>query len=259
MGFFNKKAVCGICGKEIGLNRYKVKKSDAWICPECLKAAGGVGQVNVSKMTIEEIKTQIEKKDASEKQRKSNLTSAPLQTAEGMYEFCVKNGYGSGFTKGWGERHFKLIEENLMPDETVRMTFIGLHNYKSPTQHDSNFAYAITDKRILMAQKEVIGQNFQTVAIKNINDITFKTNLLMGILTIDTYKEVFNVGLDKGSSQKINSKIHEVLEEIKAEKAPSAPSPASVADELKKFADLHSQGILTDEEFASKKKQLLGI
>lgn len=33
----------------------------------------------------------------------------------------------------------------------------------------------------------------------------------------------------------------------------------SVADELKKFADLRDAGILTDEEFEAKKKQLLGI
>jgi len=30
-------------------------------------------------------------------------------------------------------------------------------------------------------------------------------------------------------------------------------------DEIKKLAELHAQGILTDEEFAAKKAQLLGI
>ena len=30
-------------------------------------------------------------------------------------------------------------------------------------------------------------------------------------------------------------------------------------DELKQIADLHEQGILTDEEFAAKKAQILGI
>ena len=29
--------------------------------------------------------------------------------------------------------------------------------------------------------------------------------------------------------------------------------------EIQKLADLHSQGILTDEEFAAKKAQILGI
>jgi Phospholipase_D-nuclease N-terminal/Short C-terminal domain len=34
--------------------------------------------------------------------------------------------------------------------------------------------------------------------------------------------------------------------------------PDSTADELKKLADLKSQGVLTEEEFASQKKALLG-
>ncbi len=39
MGFFDRKVICGVCDKEVGLNRYKLKKSDAWICPKCLKEA----------------------------------------------------------------------------------------------------------------------------------------------------------------------------------------------------------------------------
>ena len=33
----------------------------------------------------------------------------------------------------------------------------------------------------------------------------------------------------------------------------------SEADELKKFADLKDQGIITEEEFNAKKKQILGL
>lgn len=46
--------------------------------------------------------------------------------------------------------------------------------------------------------------------------------------------------------------------------APGAAAPApsgggSDIDELKQLADLHAQGILTDEEFAAKKAQILGL
>ncbi len=39
----------------------------------------------------------------------------------------------------------------------------------------------------------------------------------------------------------------------------STPSGGSDLDQLQKLADLHEQGILTDEEFAAKKKQILGM
>ena len=38
----------------------------------------------------------------------------------------------------------------------------------------------------------------------------------------------------------------------------AAPATADPLDEIKKLADLHAQGILTDEEFQTKKTELLG-
>lgn len=39
----------------------------------------------------------------------------------------------------------------------------------------------------------------------------------------------------------------------------NASSNISTADELKKFAELKSQGIITEAEFEAKKKQILGV
>ena len=40
---------------------------------------------------------------------------------------------------------------------------------------------------------------------------------------------------------------------------PAAEDQDDYLDELSKLAELHSQGILTDEEFEAKKKQILGL
>jgi hypothetical protein len=40
---------------------------------------------------------------------------------------------------------------------------------------------------------------------------------------------------------------------------PAAPAESDDMAELKQLAELHAQGILTDEEFAAKKAQVLGI
>jgi hypothetical protein len=44
-----------------------------------------------------------------------------------------------------------------------------------------------------------------------------------------------------------------------AKQAPAAAPQESYMQELEKLAELHERGILTDEEFAAKKKQLLGL
>jgi hypothetical protein len=40
---------------------------------------------------------------------------------------------------------------------------------------------------------------------------------------------------------------------------PAASDTSSEIEQLQEFAQLHEQGILTDEEFAAKKQQILGI
>ena len=63
-----------------------------------------------------------------------------------------------------------------------------------------------------------------------------------------------------------NRELHEVISKLlidrqKAKKTEAAPSisTGSIADELKKFKELLDSGIITQEEFDAKKKQLLGL
>jgi hypothetical protein len=51
----------------------------------------------------------------------------------------------------------------------------------------------------------------------------------------------------------------EAQQQYAAQQAAAAPAGGDDMAELQKLADLHAQGILTDEEFAAKKKQVLGI
>ncbi len=53
-------------------------------------------------------------------------------------------------------------------------------------------------------------------------------------------------------------------QEAAPQQAPPPPAPAATpmddqTAELKQLGELHAQGILTDEEFAAKKKQILGL
>lgn len=134
-----------------------------------------------------------------------------MRTAQEMYDYCLEHGFGQGFNKSWGQKHFGVIEKNLLPDEEVLMTFIGLHNYQSITKHDGNYAYAITNKRIIIAQKKLMGENLKVVLLNNLNDVSTSTGILMGTITFDTIKETFNVMVDKKQTNNIMSKVHEVV------------------------------------------------
>lgn len=185
-----------------------------------------------------------------------------MRTAAEMYHYCLENRFGQGQNQVWGEKHFSLIANSLDTGEEVLMCFIGLHNYVSATKHDSNYAYAVTNKRIIMAQKKLIGESIQTVSLDNINDITFTSGFVFGVVTIDTIKEKFNVAVDKAQAKNISDKLHTLLLDLKKQSS-AAPAPVSAAaseyDQLIKLKELLDAGILTQEEFDAKKKQILGL
>lgn len=188
-----------------------------------------------------------------------------LNTAEKMYRYCEKNGFGRGFTKRSAIKHFEIIEVSIQNDENVYMCFMGLHNHREGGGSDGNYAYAITNKRIIMAQKKAFGQNLQSVLLENLNDITVSTGILSGIVVIDTMKEVFNVSTTNKEAKNICEKVHEVLLSLKEQKDKvntvntAMPNAFSGADEIMKYKNLLDAGIITEEEFNKKKQQILEL
>ena len=62
----------------------------------------------------------------------------------------------------------------------------------------------------------------------------------------------------KYAAQDAEAQQQQAPQQVVYEQAP-APAAPDMSDELTKLAQLHQQGILTDEEFAAKKAQILGI
>jgi hypothetical protein len=62
-----------------------------------------------------------------------------------------------------------------------------------------------------------------------------------------------------GQDAAYNEQQAAAMEQGMAGAAPAQAAPVDTTAELQQLAQLHEQGILTDEEFAAKKKQLLGI
>ena len=70
----------------------------------------------------------------------------------------------------------------------------------------------------------------------------------------DLEQAMDELGIDK-------QRITEADQEEGAGAPTSAPTSGGMSDldQIQKLAELHDQGILTDEEFAAKKKQILGL
>ena len=183
-----------------------------------------------------------------------------MRTAREMAIFCKENNTGSGMGDNWTLKHFSVVENQLKKDEVVLFAFVGLYNYKSLTEHQYNYAIAITEDRIIAGQKRFIGENVNTITRRNLNDISKNTGILMGILTIDTYKETINIRTTKQEINIIYEGLNNILfkqEYIQQDKAINYEQ--SPATQLKEFKELLDMKIITQEEFDIKKKDILGL
>ena len=187
-----------------------------------------------------------------------------MRTAEEMVQYCDDHNTGAGFNAKWRLKHFKIVENQLKDDEEVLVAFIGIKNYEGLTNHENHWGYAITNKRIIMGQKGLIGEKVVVVSLRDLNDVSFKKGVVFGVLTIDTIKEVFNVGLDKNSATAIHELVTNALMDLKEEMYQSSQPVQQVKaddpyEEVKKLKELLDMGIITEEEFDLKKKNILGI
>ena len=198
----------------------------------------------------------------------TSVQSQMLNIAENMYQYCLDNNLGIGFNKDWSMMHFQLLENALMPKENVIMPFIGLNNYTGISQHDGHYAYAITDKRILMAQAKLSGNRVRQVDYNNINDITMSTGMAMGTLVIDTFKEKLIIGIPAPRVNTVYSELNKALEVIKENRylkvdeegcTIATKSSKSQIDKIKEWKELLDLNIITQAEFEVKKKELLNL
>lgn len=183
-------------------------------------------------------------------------------TAQQLYDYAKSHGLCCELSKSWTLKHFQLIVDTLTDDERVLTAFSGFHNYKSSSEHDNIFAYAVTNKRFILAQKKMIGSVCQTISLQNVNDITMSKKLLTNIVTVDTIKETFNIkASDSQTIQNIYNEVHKALEAAKRTPAQAAQAPGSgnMTAQLVELKKLLDAGIITQRDFEAKKRQILGI
>lgn len=154
------------------------------------------------------------------------------------------------------------ITFSIMPDYFFLQPTTGSKNwfkeYKIPYSSISNFE--IVQRTVSTVEGLLGGVNSRQLNQANNIQITYLSDT--GAEIVLRLEMITGVTV-MGQAQKCNElmdllRTNAILSKFAAK--PSAPpEPSDISDEIKKLADLHTQGILTDEEFAAKKKQLLGI
>ncbi len=122
-----------------------------------------------------------------------------------------------------------------------------------------NERYAVTNRRVMLI-KGIINKHVSDSALEKVNDVVLEQSVVgrllgYGNVEIITGSDI-GVNLFKRIARPVDFK-REMLNQKEDLSRTPADSEKDVPEMLVELEDLHRRGILTDEEFEAKKKQLL--
>jgi hypothetical protein len=178
--------------------------------------------------------------------------------------------------KGLHQQAIEAVEQTLAVDEFVRLVIHG----------DSNQAIIATDRRALVFKKGFMagasfGSELTSWAYRGLTGVQIHTGMVSGAVVLqgpgqagtrtsswkgddsDPHMAPNAIPLTRpfDGARKRVAQLSQLIDEAhRRDSSPTTSAPSaneSVADELRKLADLRTEGVLTDAEFAALKAKLL--
>ncbi len=261
MGFFSMKVVCSVCENECGLNRFQIKDK-GWVCPKCFKEAGLSATSPVRTMSAEDIKNIIAKKKVdADKLMSFNITKeigAYLKVDENRKEWYIPDGF-LGKTKNPRIHSYDDVLDFELLEDGGSIAKGGLGRAVAGGLLFGGVGAVVGG----VTGKKKSKQTCTSLKIKiTLNDMTTPTEYI-NLITTETKKSSFIYQTCEKQAQEILSLFQVMCEQNKNAQeelqSNSVIQEISSADEIKKYKTLLDDGIITQEEFDAKKKQLLGL
>lgn len=104
--------------------------------------------------------------------------------------------------------HCNIINKHINKDEKILFAFAAQKN-NNPLDMITTYVIALTDRRILVAQKRLLfGYFFTAITPDMFNDLKVQTGLIWGKVYIDTIKEFIELSnIDKAALPEIETNI----------------------------------------------------
>jgi len=147
----------------------------------------------------------------------------------------------------------KALLEVLGPDEIPERAVKGLLG------RGSGLLIA-TDRRAIFVDKGLIGLRVEEFPYQKISSIQYKTGMMLGEIIIHTAgNEAIIENVDKKVTRDFGEWLRTRITRATSTPAPAAPVSNDPMAQLEQLGKLREAGVVTEEEFAAKKKQLLGL
>lgn len=149
----------------------------------------------------------------------------------------------------------------LQPGEVVLDVTTGMIEVtRMDSKKSRKGAILVTDRRVILYTKKLGGYEMYDHVYGHLTAIDYKKGMLYGSITLAASGAETRISqIPKDDVERIGKALRERIAEAHEQGQPGTGASVNAADEIRKFSELHDAGILTDDEFTAKKKQLLGL
>lgn len=120
---------------------------------------------------------------------------------------------------------------------------------------------AITDRRVAVKIPQLTGNDQRSVLYDNITSVDVDTGLVNNRLTLHTAGPTYHIEVHEPGKEELNEAAGFIRKQVSAAKQPDTRpvggSEPSTADRLRELKELNEEGLLSDEEFESKRTELV--
>ncbi|MGC2874134.1 SHOCT domain-containing protein [Ihubacter sp. mB4P-1] len=190
-----------------------------------------------------------------------------MRTAEEMLAYYCENR-GPKEKRGLFEpvyalhddlENYKEIESWLELDEYALVLFWGYIYIYIAAPHETQWIYILTNKRLIAKCMNKHGcQVIDNRKLKNIMVVPKRNEIFFD--TDNWYRGLSDVIIDPKDREFIKRELAEVMpyiREIQEKEAQKKKFSGSPAEEIRRFKELCDDGIITEEEFEDRKRELL--
>ena len=270
---------CLICKNKVGIKKLTLK--DGYICSSCMKESGwgswgftsAIAFSWAKKHTFNDFNLLIKEGGNSKSVIKEATSPSDVQ-GKSFHDIALEGNIQKAQEKINSLNLPNKIKQQLL--NSGSFDFFGVKkelvylpkvvnsdnekiSYLCSGMLDSHtWLIVCTNQRIIFLNKNMIyGMQQQNIPLEAINAITFSQKLLLGSISITNGATVTTIdSINKMAAPIMTSKIQNAVRNFKNN---SSISSDTDLDDLRKLKSLLDDGIITQEEFNSKKKQILNL
>jgi hypothetical protein len=165
----------------------------------------------------------------------------------------IQNAMGKMNTKLGGKREIVKLDEHLWPDEHVGEMTTGYYG-------GGTGLIVLTDRRLFFLKDGWVNKTHEDFPLEKVSSVAFSSGLLLGKITVfasGNKAEIENVEKKDGKRIVDNMRARLSAAMVPAPQAAPAAQASSPIEQLKELGALREAGVVSDQEFAAKKVELL--